>query len=404
MTAKLREYREELYPPEDDEVCIENINMFIKFMYDRHMVWVNRFERGLPKEKWTDNKILKTYKYTNVYRQLDRGTLWALENIIQPFKDEIDKIDIPKDRNGIKYKEYLEEKKGHFKKLLWELMLYRLCNRIETFEKIGLPPYDKFNPLQYFKRMYLVKNKYHAPMTNAHLTCPCKKGYTKVDGYFVGILDAYFKLDDMTEKIMKAPRAGKVFDIIKKVENFGGFIAYEIYCDLCYAEAIPFTINDFVNVGPGAKEGIRIMFPSSSKKLRFVLDRVHDIFYEQDRYFDNLNLEFPYYNKYEPIDNKLSLRTIEHSLCEFSKYFLQVHDAGKRRLKYAKWSKHKGCKVDPDTGDTLKYNYKVYKKFFARSESMKRSKMFAKFEKSENKSKATLYHFVDKMKDKLKIK
>ena len=69
-------------PSEKLKVCEENVSDFFKFMHSRHMAWHRRFILKLPKEQWTKNKILIQYKYTNVYRQLDRGTLWAIHNII----------------------------------------------------------------------------------------------------------------------------------------------------------------------------------------------------------------------------------------------------------------------------------------------------------------------------------
>lgn len=45
-----------------------------------------RKESGAP-QPWTDDPILRTYRFCNVRREDDRGTVWIRENIREPFAD-----------------------------------------------------------------------------------------------------------------------------------------------------------------------------------------------------------------------------------------------------------------------------------------------------------------------------
>src|SRR5690348_3648568 len=92
------------------EVYKPNLDAFYRFMYERHMIWHRRFKLGLP-PPWTKDPILRDLKFTNVYRELDRGTLWYLNNVAETYKDEL--LD-----------------------LLWLTVMYRLLNKVETFEKV----------------------------------------------------------------------------------------------------------------------------------------------------------------------------------------------------------------------------------------------------------------------------
>ena len=53
---------------------------FFKFIQERHNIWHERFILK-NKPPWTEDPILGTTKYTNVYRELDRNTVWFIINV-----------------------------------------------------------------------------------------------------------------------------------------------------------------------------------------------------------------------------------------------------------------------------------------------------------------------------------
>jgi len=313
-----RAYRREHYPDETIEECQENIDGFFKFMHERHLIWRRRFIKNLPREKWTNDHILKTTKYTNIYRQLDRGSLWHIENIMKPYLK-------------LKKSKLRKKRKKGLKNFIWQTIIYRLCNRIETFEEVGLPNYYDFDPEEFYGKLKVVVDRGQSVMTSAHLTCPTPKGLKKYEGYLLAIFDLYKKLDTVYEKIISAKYANELFYAVKSIHAVGGFIAYEVYCDFCYAKLKGFTTNDFVNVGPGATEALKLLYPST-KGQNAVESRLKQLHRDQDKHFKRLGIKFKWYNNYEPIENQLSLRSIEHSLCEYSKYWLQTRNLGKKRM------------------------------------------------------------------------
>jgi len=371
MSSKhgIRTYRDEIYPSVSLKRCDENIDDFFKFMFKRHQAWRNRFISKLPKEKWTDDKYLREFKYTNVYRQLDRGSLWALEIIIQPIMKKWKKAKTAYD------------KECHLKNLLWKLAFYRLCNRIDTFEDTGIPDFDNFDPVRVYKDLLKVWKK-HSIMTSAHLTCPCNKGLTKAEGLTFGLMNLYFAMPSVVSRVSSANKPEDIQAALTSVRGIGGFTAYEVYCDLCYSGVIPWTTNDFVNIGPGATEGIRLLYPSATKKQ--TLDKIRILHSKQKKYFKRNGLRFRHYDKLEPVPGELSLRCVEHSLCEYSKYFLQKADRGKRRLKLDKdLASHPQCSINVDTGDTLVYDKETYDNFFAKSNHSAKTKSWTRFLKDE---------------------
>lgn len=349
----LRTYRDEIYPSKELKIVPDNLKMFFKFMYDRHVIWHRRFVEKLPREKWTDNPILKKFKYTNIYRQLDRGTLWAIYVIIKPMTD------------ALRLAHDEKAKKIILKNLLWKLMAYRMCCRIETFEKAGIPDYWNFDPIAYHKELTKVL-KHHRPMTNAFLTCPCPSGFTKIDGLVMNMMDARMQLESVYRGLMSGSEK-EFFKSMFNIYGMGKFFCYEVYCDICYSGITKFTTNSFVNIGPGCREAIRLIFPSATDRLSE--KRLNLLWEKQDKYFKLAGVkDFPYTNWLEPLENKLSKRSIEHSLCEFSKYWLQTKKHGKRRLEYSRWADHPNFTLKSD-GINVDMDKAVYDGFYAKSGS-----------------------------------
>ncbi len=335
----MRDYRATHYPDETMEICQENIDLFFNFMNERHNIWHRRFIEKLPREQWTEDPILKTTKYTNIYRELDRGTLWWLKNIGAKFlnyKEFCDKILTLKEDNKVE----LEMNNAlELKGLVWQTIIYRLCNRIETFEEVGFPSFNNYDVENlnnvYYQKLATIADRGDPVMTSAHLTCPTPSGYTKSEGFMFALRSLYNNLDSLVAGIQQAKSSKAVFEELKAIHCVGNFIAYEVLCDLMYVQAIPFAEDDWANVGPGAYEGIRLMYPSSAvgkQKSKNVYTRMQQLRNEQHQHFERLGIKFKFYEKFTK--GHLSLRSIEHSLCEFSKYWLQRHSLGKVRLKF----------------------------------------------------------------------
>src|SRR6266566_163641 len=93
-----------------NQKCLDG---FYKFVYDRHMVYFRRFVMKQP-TPWSTDPVLRDLRFTNVYRELDAGTIWLVKNIV-------------------------ERRRGQFKEILWEICIYRVLNKKETFEAVGIP-------------------------------------------------------------------------------------------------------------------------------------------------------------------------------------------------------------------------------------------------------------------------
>jgi hypothetical protein len=283
------------------EMYQPNLEEFYKFMYERHMIYVRRFVKKQP-PPWTDNPILRDYKFTNVYRELDRGTIW--------------------------YKDHVVPKAKSLKDLLWLTTMYRLLNRVETFERVGLVSSHSWLGSHHdWQKSLETLHKTSIVFTNAHLTLPTKGSETKIEKYIWVLSDLHKNLDRMAKEVIQAKDLEDLFLTLQQIECVGNFISYEICCDLMLAKAVPFTENDWVNPGPGCKTGIRLIFPLTKTTEQFQ-ERIKQLQRDQNAYFSALGIHFPFLYP----EKKMTLRSIEHSLCEYQKYVKMRTGIGKQRM------------------------------------------------------------------------
>ena len=307
------------------------LNLFFETIYERQMIWKRRFVDNLP-SPWTENRILQTAKFTNVYRELDRSSQWQIKNIM------------------------LDEKLS-LKNLIWKMMVYRFFNNPQTFEigkkkwRNGIPDYDEYNVETFADFISEVRKSGVNPFTNAYyINSDAASGKGRDYCYTKIVLPYLNKNIDkllLTTRISKSPI--EIIDYLKTIPGVADFMAHEFYQDFTYIpkytklEFMKFNQNDFTFVGPGASVGIRLIFPSlkynEQIKGIYVLrdiaaEKLKEISIEKGEemcyiYWDKNN------KKYE-INNKcnLTLHQIEMWLCEFQKYWKMMIGEGKQRSKF----------------------------------------------------------------------
>lgn len=263
------------------------------FMLKRHEIYLKR-ARGEP-FPWTKDSILRTYKFTNVYRELDRVTIWVRRNI--------------------------REQYAAHPNLWFMLCVARQINWPPTLEMLMTDtkawPHDE--TWQWARLMELMreraaegkKNYTGAYMLNAH-----GENRREIEGYgrfdkplFTGrlVLQTVWEDRKKLEPFMHTTLE-RVTNALTHYFGWGPFMSYEVATDLRYTRYLrdaPDKLT-WANAGPGARRGLARLdgtkLPSPSEALeqmQWLLGRIQPMW------------------SYTP---PLELREIEHSLCEFDKY------------------------------------------------------------------------------------
>ena len=305
----------------------EELKKFWAFITERYNIWYRRF---VLKEKypWTKDSVLSTYKFCNVFRQLDRGSSYVFENILF--------------------------RKANIESIIYNVMFYRLFNLPYTFELLGgfnrvgdMKPYNGLAA-----RLVDAKNKGNKLFNDAYLTAPGNdlNGRIKAVGYLEGIYRVQLPANrSVLEEISMANSMYDAWKLVMTCRFFGPFISYQVVLDLMSLFHWP-DKDSFVYVGPGAKSAMD-GFLQASKLIKLEAAKIDTGRRYIDRVYDRAMPELTAISgpglikakfgwdggvnwagkKYQSIFN---IHDIEFCCCEYRKYRnIQAMLKGGRRVK-----------------------------------------------------------------------
>ena len=285
--------------PAEYQDSADAVAAFLLFILERQTIWVRK-QKG--KQLLTRNEVMAGKWFTNMYRELDRGTLY--------FRRAINRTDL----KGFKFDKMVINE-CLLEKVLFKSIIYRLINKVETFMDYGrLPSKENFSSFL----NYLNKKKSEGTVifTAAHQNMGLRR-----------LLDTFDFVRKNIGKLAKEVVAGAKRRSIKdcqnallKMPNVGDFFAWQILCDLLESRLLgENTDNQWATLGPGAKNGLRRIFPLPTSRgelrhTRLLRDLCAPAGSQSG--YQALGLAFPAF-----LDKPLSLKNVEHALCEYDKYF-----------------------------------------------------------------------------------
>jgi len=281
----------------------ENASIFFKYIAERHLIYKKRFLLNQSKP-WTNDVILQRFRFTNVFRELDTGTQYVINNILPFCKD--------------------------LKQVIFNLFVYRLYNKIETFDAVGLQDVNKFNAEFFESKLRGLKSAGVPVFTGAFIV----SGYSwvnpnadkisnsvKLIKWFCDIIES------IANKISSAKNSEVTYDSILSIKGVGKFLSYQISVDLGYWDNSLFNESSFVVAGPGCVRGLDFIFSSRSGSYEDCIKYLCDI---QLDWFVKLgiNVDDLFSDRFE---RKLNLMSMENCLCEISKYLKVYYKIGRPR-------------------------------------------------------------------------
>ena len=285
----------------------EHLKMFREFVIDRYRIHVKKDVLGMP-APWTDNPILREFKFTNVRREHDKTTKHLLA--------------------------LLEANKGDsYNNKLMNIIMYRLYNKMETIDLIGWVDWGRFNEAKIRAKLQSAPPGF-VYFTNAFYTTGMRQGMNKQ------FPEEKFKpinipkvLDKEKVKLVKAIKSAKtpmdVMNAVKQIDGVGDFLGYQMFVDFTYLPEFPWSENEFVVSGPGCERGLSELFEDNGgltfDELLFWL-RDNCPFTQEE--LDDLMIDLPEY------DRKMNIMSLENCMCELSKYIRAKEGTGRPKNKY----------------------------------------------------------------------
>ena len=253
------------------QVRQEIFDTYWRFAAMRQEVFFNKLKNVRP--PWTSDPILNTYKFCNAYRVSDRVSQYLIKNVI-----------------------YDENKSQNEEEVLFRILLFKIFNKIETWEylesKIGdYITLSNFNLEGYSNILQEAMNIGYVIYTSAYMSCASKEfGYDKKHQNHLALIDKMVVKDRVINPIVKAKSLEEIFHILESYPLLGKFMAYQLATDINYSEVINFDDNSFTIAGPGAERGINKCFIDTEGKS--YADVIYWMTENQENEFQRLGLNF----------------------------------------------------------------------------------------------------------------
>lgn len=307
------------------------VKHFYDFVTERYKIHIRK-DFLKQKAPWTNNPILLQYKFCNIRREHDRQSQYLIKNIsTNPCLSLEDKI--------------------------VNSFYFRAWNNWNTMKDLGGPwPAKSLYSLQMKKQVRPIYKQLAAEEPDRKWwSSAYNQGGTKQAWRYADLrnkstkeediplrvfhLGPWLKSHDTASRLMKAPNQYEAFCIIKEIQGFSDFLAYQIFVDLTYINEFPFSENEFVVAGPGCKKGLDYLFDdydgmSPEEALFWLRNNVDSLFSQVAE--DNKRSWDPeaLFSDLPEYDRCFNIMSLENCMCELSKYIRTIEGNGRPRVKY----------------------------------------------------------------------
>jgi hypothetical protein len=316
-----------------------NTTEFWAFARERHSIYLRRAAGDPP--PWTDDPVLRTYRFCNIFRELDATTAWFRRYVRDPLK--------------------------HQPEVLLATVLFRWFNRISSGEALfcqmdiaagGGTAFEAYLARRDPADLIAALRQSGSPpyVTGSYIVLG-KRGMPKMEGVVAAFHDFAQGLWPMPEDVGctnwrgiaeallenrdEAPYTLEgVWRTLCQVPYLGPFMSYEVVTDLRYTALLDRApdVMSWANPGPGALRGAALILgkggrkecPSTPGKFYFPkatypeAKEVMDVLLAESKDPNNWPSEWPAWE----------MREVEHTLCETLKYTKVVRGQGRPRQRF----------------------------------------------------------------------
>lgn len=267
-----------------------------RFATERQAVYFRRI-RG-ESEPWTTDPVLREYKFTNAYRAADRTSQYLIRNVI--YKQEYGLRDT-----------------------VLRILLFKFFNKVETWElleeTLGDICEDSFDVHKIDCVLEKALESKASIYSAAYIMPSGSKAVRQVRKHRMHLqLLAHMLKDNLSEQLADAESMRDAFVLLLSYPSIGPFLAYQFVTDINYSDLFGFSEMEFVEPGPGARDGLRKCFSdlgdyNEADAIRWVTERQGVEFKERGLAFESL------------WGRPLQLIDCQNIFCEVDKYARVVH-------------------------------------------------------------------------------
>lgn len=259
------------------------VDDLFNFIHERHRIWRERYVAKKP-GPWTTDPILQTFRFCNVYRELDRVTLWITSKWRTPNAGDPD--------------------------LWFAMVVARLVNWPDTLDELKYPvPWSS----KHFVKVLEDRKKHEEKIfTGAYMIHAGRTKQSKAQYLAEHVLTPIWKSREEVR-----PRKGETlasfYERLYECPDMGSFMSGQVIADTKY-EGVLKTAEDWFTwaiSGPGSLRGLNRVFERDKrekwkeKDWKEHLDKLRAHVHQKVR-----QSSMPY----------ISAQDLQNCLCEFDKY------------------------------------------------------------------------------------
>jgi len=241
---------------------------------------------------WTENPILREYKFCNSYRASDRVSQFLIRDVV--YSGDFGPDDT-----------------------LMRIVLFRLFSRIETWLALERELGSITRASLRGERLARVLERLgrEGPIyTGAFILCANKAfGHDRKHLNHIELVRTMFRRGALPTAVARARSLSDVYSALLGYPLIGSFMAYQLAIDIGYSPLIDFSEDDFTVAGPGAERGIQKIFPSARR--RDMPQVIHWMAANQESEAERLGIELP-----TLFGRRLHAIDCQNLFCELDKY------------------------------------------------------------------------------------
>jgi hypothetical protein len=259
---------------------------------------------------WTDDEILCSYRFTNVYRASDRVSQYLLGQVIYDGSERAPVDDVLR------------------------ILLFKLFNRVSTWElltgALGDITAESFKAQEAVEVLDAAMRRGCRVYSAAYIVPPVPGTEGRKHAGHLRLLDEQLASGDL-HRLLQKQSMEELVEALRAWPGVGPFLSYQLAIDLNYSPHLAFDEDDFVLAGPGARDGLSKCFAGARHlQPEQLIRRVAAM---QDEAFADRGLTF------EGLWGRpMKLIDVQNVFCEISKYARAAHpevqgSAGRSRIK-----------------------------------------------------------------------
>lgn len=282
-------------------INIQAQNDFWWFVNERHRMYLKK-AAGAPKP-WTEDPALRDWKYCNVFRSLDT-------------------------QSRILISELNSHSDASIQTKIFNIFVFRAFNWWVTYKEIG-GWFTDWDAETLGKVYTMLEMRQGVKLTSGAYMIRGREGMPKYESIVQTLTDIWNNLESLTEDIREEDTLENAYNAIMAQDfwGWGPFTAYQVVLDFTYGNdpVLKWTLNTDINswceFGPGAKRGLREIWPEIKLTRDFMIEGAKHLLLDQVKYRE----------EHVP---EMTLQDIEFCLCELSKY-RRIKAGGKSKERYA---------------------------------------------------------------------